>query len=87
MDESERKQHEEAKAFASVIVSDIALYNQQKIEEGLRNGNLEQILGGEFERGRRLYMQRVSPAIAKNTNYYDEAINEMVDRKKKMLGL
>ena len=87
LDESERKQHEEAKAFASVIVSDIFLYNQPKIEEGLRNGTLDQLLGGEFERGRRLYLQRVSPAIAKNTHYYDEAIQTMIDKKKKMLGL
>ncbi|RMH68286.1 MAG: hypothetical protein D6675_16660 [Gemmatimonadetes bacterium] len=87
MDEGLRKQHNEAKSFASVIVSDIALYNQQKIEQGLRNGNLEQLLGGEFERGRRLYLQRVSPAIAKSTTYYDDAINEMLERKKQAMGL
>jgi CheY-like chemotaxis protein len=44
--------------LARTILSDIALYNQKKIEEGVRDKNLEMVLSPELEEGVRLMKQR-----------------------------
>jgi CheY-like chemotaxis protein len=75
--------HAAAKRLARIIISDIALYNQRAVEEGVRNGSLYDVLRDEIEEGRKLYEGRVPSDIASSTDYYREAIDEFV-RKRKM---
>jgi EAL domain-containing protein (putative c-di-GMP-specific phosphodiesterase class I) len=62
------KDMEVARRIARAVVSDIALYNAKKVEEGVRNDNLFEILREEIEEGQGYYLSRVDPEIAKNTN-------------------
>jgi DNA-binding response OmpR family regulator len=81
----EAVRHEEAKRFARLIVSDIALYNQKTIEEGIENGNVEELLKEDMAEAEKLYQGRVSKEIREKTNYLRDALQDFVDRKKQMI--
>lgn len=67
-----------ARRIARAVVSDIALYNAKKVEEGVRNDNLFDLLKEEIEEGQGYYMSRVDPEIAKNTNFFDQALVDVL---------
>jgi hypothetical protein len=62
-----------AKRVARAIVSDIVIYNKAKIEEGLKNDNLFDLLKETIEEGRTLYQSRVSPELFRK-NFYGRAL-------------
>jgi DNA-binding response OmpR family regulator len=74
--------HEKLKRFARIIVSDIALYNQEAIEEGIRKGNLATLLGNEIKEGRRLYRTRLSSEAGVEKDYFRQAFNDFVAGQK-----
>ena len=47
--------------LARAIVSDIALYNQEKVKEGIKNDSIFEVLTEELEEGRELF-GRIDPA-------------------------
>jgi predicted Zn finger-like uncharacterized protein len=73
--------HAKARRFARIIVSDIALYNQKKVEEGIRTGTFFDLLGEDVMEGRRLYENRVPPEVRLGTSYLEDAFNEFISRK------
>lgn len=77
---------EKAKRFARIIISDIALYNQHLVEEGLRYNNFYSLLESEIREGRELYKNRVSPEIRSLGDYYEQAIDEFIEKKRRTLG-
>lgn len=87
IDQENQKRHEKARRIARVIVNDIRNYNPDNLAEGIRIGNIMKTLGKEVERGRLLYIKRVAPDIVKETNYYREAlINILADGQPELLG-
>ena len=54
---------EAANRLARAIASDISLYNEEKIEEGIRNDDLFDVLDNEIEDGLTLYKRRISPEM------------------------
>jgi hypothetical protein len=71
----EQKQHEDAKRFARLVVSEIKLYNESKVNEGRRQKDLYERLKEDIERGRQMYSDRVAPQVRDSTNYfYDELV-------------
>jgi DNA-binding response OmpR family regulator len=80
-------EHEKAKRFARIIISDISLYNQKAVEDGIKKNNFHEILKAEIEEGRKLYEERVSQDIISVANYYDEMIEEFIKNKRRSLGL
>jgi response regulator RpfG family c-di-GMP phosphodiesterase len=73
--------HDAAKRLARIIISDIALYNQKSVEEGLREGNFADRLKGELDEGRRLYRERVSREVLDSTDFFEEAIREFIHNR------
>ena len=70
-----QKQHEDAKRFARLVVSEIKLYNESKVTEGRRQKDLYERLKEDIERGRQMYTERVAPGIRESTNYFfDELV-------------
>jgi len=67
-----------ARRIARAVVSDIALYNTKKVEEGVRNDTLFDLLKEEIEEGRRYYLSRVDPEIAESTNYFNQALVDVL---------
>lgn len=75
--------HEKAKRLARLIVSDIVLYNQAAVEEGVRNNNFFEVMAHDIQEARNLYASRVPEEIRKETTYLDDAFNDLIDRKKR----
>lgn len=67
-----------ARRLARAILSDVSLYNQEKVQEGIKNDNLFEVLDEELKEGREHYLSRVSPDIAEKYNFYDLAIVDVL---------
>jgi hypothetical protein len=67
-----------ARRIARAVVSDIALYNAKKVEEGIVNDSLFDLLKDEIEEGRGYYVSRIAPEIAESTNYFDQALVDVL---------
>ena len=69
---------EDAVRLARAIVSDVLLYNQNKVKQGLEDDNLFDVLREEIEEGRELYESRVDPEVQQQGNYYDRAVVDVL---------
>ncbi len=72
---------EAAARLARTIVSDIALYNKDKIQEGIKEDNLFDLLADELEEGVKYYKTRVDPELAGMTNFYNRAIVDILIKR------
>jgi hypothetical protein len=72
---------EAARRLARAIASDLSLYNEEKISEGIKQDNLFSVLADEIEEGRALFKSRVAPDLYAR-NYYDRAIIDILVRSK-----
>ncbi|MBW2190047.1 MAG: hypothetical protein JRG93_10755, partial [Deltaproteobacteria bacterium] len=72
---------EAARRLARAISSDLALYNEDKVAEGVQNDNLFEVMADEVQEGRDLYRSRVAPALLPR-NLYDRAIIDLLVRSK-----
>jgi hypothetical protein len=67
-----------ARRIARAVVSDIALYNAKKVEEGIARDTLFDLLKEEIEEGRNYYHSRIDPDVARGTNYFNEALVDVL---------
>jgi len=81
------KQAEAARRFARIILSDIALYNQSTVEEGIKNGNFEQLLSEELKEGRELYNSRVPAEVRESLDYFAEEMVNFIEKKKRLMEM
>ena len=64
--------------LARAIVSDIALYNQDKVAEGIKNDNIFEVLAEELMEGREHFQTRVSPELPNRDHLFDRAIVDVM---------
>jgi hypothetical protein len=82
------KKHDEARRFARLLVSEIKLYNESKVEQGRKNHDLYERLKEDIDRSRQMYDERISDDVRKVSNYfYDELVRILADGKAEALGL
>ena len=67
-----------ARRVARLILADALLYNGSAVEEGLKNGDLEQRILTDLQAVRELFALRVPPEIASAEPYIDDALREFV---------
>ena len=72
---------ERARQLARAIASDLTLYHESKILEGLAKDNLFEVMRNDIEEGRALYKSRVTPEIY-NLNLYDRALVDVMLKSK-----
>ena len=72
---------EAARRLARAIASDLSLYNEEKIVEGVQRDSLFDLLSEEIEEGRALYKSRVSPQLYQK-NFYDRALVDILIKSK-----
>ncbi|HQU91980.1 MAG TPA: hypothetical protein PLK77_06770 [Pyrinomonadaceae bacterium] len=85
--DDERKLHNDARRFARLLVSEIKLYNEQKVSEGREAGNLYEQLKEAIDRSREMYDKRVQPAVASKFDYFHyEVVNSLADGQDTRLG-
>jgi hypothetical protein len=83
----EMKAHEDAKRFARLVVSEIKLYNESKVNEGRRNKDIYERLKDDIERGRQMYTDRVPGNVRESTNYFfDELVRILAGGDAAALG-
>lgn len=70
--------HERAKRLARLIMDDLILYNKERIVQGIKEDNLFEILASELEVARKYYERNVDPQVARETNYFNEAIVDIL---------
>lgn len=71
---------ENARRLARAIISDVALYNREKVEEGIRNDNIFEVLADELEEGRQHFRSRVAPELV-SANIYEIAIVDVLIKR------
>lgn len=71
---------DQAKRLARAILSDVALYNQEKVTEGIQSDSIFDILADELEEGRQHFISRVSPELA-SSNIYDLAVVDVLIKR------
>lgn len=82
------KKHDEARRFARLLVSEIKLYNEAKVEQGRKNRDLYERLKEDIDRSRQMYDERISDDVRKTSNYfYDELVRILADGSSEALGL
>ena len=83
----DQKAHDDAKRFARLVVSEIKLYNEAKVNEGRKNKDIYERLKEDIERGRHMYHERVAAPVRDNTNYfYDELVRILAGGDQSALG-
>lgn len=81
------EEHVKARRLARIIVSDIVLYNQVKVEQGVRDGSFFELLADDIREGELLYRQRVSPQVRDTTAFLKEAFEEIISKKRAEIGI
>ena len=87
LSEPEQKLHNDARRFARLLVSEIKLYNEQKVLEGRRGKNLYDLLRDDIDKSREMYDKRVSPEVASKVDYfYEELVRVLAENQVQTLG-
>ncbi len=73
---------EAANRLARAIASDLSLYNEAKIKEGIENDSFFSVLQDEIAEGRAHYESRVDPKIRGTTNFFDRALVDVILARK-----
>ena len=71
---------DQARRLARAILSDVALYNREKLEEGIRNDTVFDLLKDELEEGRQHFVSRVSTGLA-SSNIYEIAVVDVLIKR------
>ena len=84
----EAKKQDEARRFARLLVSEIKLYNESKVEQGRKNKDLYERLKEDIDRSRQMYDERIAEDVRKSSNFfYDELVRILADGDAGALGL
>jgi hypothetical protein len=87
IDEEEKRQHQDARRFARLLVSEIKLYNEPKVMEGRAQGNLYERLREYVDRSREMYDKRVKPSVTSRYDYFHhELVNTLAEGDASKLG-
>ncbi|MGI9035116.1 MAG: hypothetical protein ACR2GD_03645 [Pyrinomonadaceae bacterium] len=85
--EDERRLHNDARRFARLLVSEIKLYNEQKVKEGREANDLYERLREAIDRSREMYDKRVQPPVAAKFDYFHyELVNTLAENDSNKLG-
>ncbi len=85
--EDERRLHNDARRFARLLVSEIKLYNEQKVADGRQSGDLYDRLREAIDRSRDMYDKRVQQPVAEKFDYFHfELVNSLAEGQDVKLG-
>jgi hypothetical protein len=79
--------HKKAKRFAKLLVDEIKLYNQGKVNEGRQNHDLYDRLKEDIEKSKATYDKRYGSTPASSANYFnDEIVRVLADNDAGLMG-
>ena len=75
---------DKAKRRARAILSDIALYHPEKVENGIKNDNIFDVLHDELEEGRQHFVASVSPDLNPDMIFDIAVVDVLIKRAGKI---
>ncbi|HEV7893457.1 MAG TPA: serine/threonine-protein kinase [Pyrinomonadaceae bacterium] len=86
--EEHKRFHNEARRWARLLVSEIKLYNEQKVKDGFKNSDLYDRLREDIDKSRLMYDKRVRPEVSSRYDYFHhELVNMLADGDPSKLGI
>lgn len=73
-----------AKRLARAILSDVAMYNPDKVEKGIKNDSIFEVLKDDLEEGRQHFYSRVSPDLNRDIIYDIAVVDVLIKRAGKI---
>ena len=73
-----RKRLDRSKRLARVYVSDILVYNKEKRDKALADGDLMTVLGPEIKKAWEAYKEKIGSSIPESSQYFRDALNEIL---------
>ncbi|MFN2455661.1 MAG: hypothetical protein ABR577_15735 [Pyrinomonadaceae bacterium] len=87
VNDDEKRLHNDARRFARLLVSEIKLYNEQKVKDGRAESNIYSRLREDIDRSREMYDKRVAPPVAARYDYFhQELVNTLAEGDADKLG-
>jgi hypothetical protein len=85
--DSPQRAHDDARRLARLLISEIKLYNEKKVEEGRVLNDLYERLKDDIERSRQVYDERTPAAVRQDTDFFhDELVRILADGRAEALG-
>ena len=85
--DEQRRWHLDARRFARILVSEVKLYNEEKVKAGLASSNLYGALKDVIDRSRESYEARVKPEVKASYDYFHhELVNSLAQGDPAQLG-
>lgn len=85
--EDEKRSHNDARRFARLLVSEIKLYNEQRVKEGRQASDIYERLSEAIDRSREMYDKRVNPAVSTKFDYFHyELVNTLAEGDDAKMG-
>ena len=81
----EPHEYDEARRLARLILSDIIIYHPDKVTEGIRDNTFFEVLKEEIDEGRQYYDSRVPFRVRRDTEIYQETLQQFVSMKREEL--
>ena len=75
---ADQMQLRSAQRLARTIASDLLLYNRDRVEQGIKEDKLFELLEPEIKEGRELYASRVSAEIIETYQFLDRALVDVL---------
>ncbi|MEP7076067.1 MAG: hypothetical protein ABI878_09660 [Acidobacteriota bacterium] len=83
----ERDKHTKARSFARLLVSEIKLYNPDKVSDGRQSNDLYDRLREAIDRSREMYQQRIDAPVSTRFDYFHyELVNGLAEGDEARLG-
>jgi DNA-binding response OmpR family regulator len=80
-------ERERAERLARIIVSDISLYYQERVDEGILEGNWSELLANEIKEARRLFRDRFPSPQIQNSRILEAAFLDLLEKRSRELGV
>ncbi|MGZ6987385.1 MAG: hypothetical protein ACXVH0_00330 [Thermoanaerobaculia bacterium] len=85
--ENPQRAHDDARRLARLLISEIKLYNEKKVEEGRAAGDLYKRLKDDIDRSRQVYDERTPAEVRQDTDFFhDELVRTLADGRAEALG-
>ena len=75
---------DQAKRLARAIISDVAIYNREKVEQGIKSDTIFDLLADEIEEGRQHFLSRVTAEIAASKIFDLALVDVLIKRAGKI---
>ena len=75
---------DQARRLARAIISDVAIYNREKVEQGIKNDNIFDVLSEELDEGRQHFNTRVTPELARSNMFEIAVVDVLIKRAGKI---